>query len=124
MEHQQHTNPLVSVIIPCYNHAQFLPDAIRSVQQQTYSPVEIVVVNDGSTDDTETVAKQFDTVKHIYQTNRGLSAARNTGIEHSSGEFLVFLDADDWLYKDAVLLTTIICSNILKQLLSPAAMIK
>lgn len=102
METPQHTSSLVSVIIPCYNHAQYLPDAIRSVQQQTYSPIEIIVVNDGSVDDTETVAKQFETVKYIYQTNRGLSAARNTGIENSTGEYLVFLDADDWLYKDAI----------------------
>jgi glycosyltransferase involved in cell wall biosynthesis len=99
---QQHTGPLISVIIPCYNHAQYLPEAIRSVQAQTYKPVEIIVVNDGSADDTEVVAKQFEDVKYIYQTNRGLSAARNTGIEHSSGEYLVFLDADDWLYEDAL----------------------
>lgn len=99
---QQHTGLLVSVIIPCFNHAQYLPEAIRSVQQQTYSPTEIIVVNDGSTDDTEAVAKQFGSVKYIYQPNRGLSAARNTGIEHSSGQYLVFLDADDWLYKDAL----------------------
>jgi glycosyltransferase involved in cell wall biosynthesis len=99
---QQHINPLISVIIPCFNHAHFLPQAIRSVQQQTYSPAEIIVVNDGSTDDTGTVAKQFEAVKYIYQPNRGLSAARNTGIDHSSGEYLVFLDADDWLYKDAL----------------------
>lgn len=79
-----------------------MPDAIRSVLEQTYSPVEIIVVNDGSTDNTEAVAKQFEGVKYIYQTNRGLSTARNTGIGHSSGQYLVFLDADDWLYKDAL----------------------
>lgn len=90
------------MIIPCFNHAQYLPEAIRSVQEQTYSPTEIIVVNDGSTDGTEAVAKQFQSVKYIYQTNRGLSAARNTGIDNSSGEYLVFLDADDWLYKDAL----------------------
>lgn len=92
---------LVSVIIPCYNHARYLPEAINSVLQQSYSPIEIIVVNDGSADDTETAAKQFP-VKYIHQINSGLSAARNKGIEHSSGEYLVFLDADDWLYKDAL----------------------
>lgn len=100
---QQHTNAeLVSVVIPCYNHADYLAAAINSVLQQTYSPVEIIVVNDGSTDNTEAVARQFEKIKYVFQENAGLSAARNTGIAHSSGQYLVFLDADDWLYKDAI----------------------
>jgi len=92
---------MISVIIPCYNHAQYLPEAINSVLQQTYSPVEIIVVNDGSVDDTEAVAKRYP-VKYVSQPNSGLSAARNKGIDNSTGEYLVFLDADDWLYKDAL----------------------
>ena len=92
---------MISVIIPCYNHAQYLPEAINSVLEQTYSPFEIIVVNDGSTDDTEAVAQRYP-VKYVSQPNSGLSAARNKGIDNSTGEYLVFLDADDWLYKDAL----------------------
>jgi glycosyltransferase involved in cell wall biosynthesis len=92
---------MISVIIPCYNHARYLPDAIKSVLEQTYSPVEIIVVNDGSVDDTEAVARRYP-VSYISQPNSGLSAARNKGIDNSTGEYLVFLDADDWLYKDAL----------------------
>jgi glycosyltransferase involved in cell wall biosynthesis/SAM-dependent methyltransferase len=95
-------NPLVSVIIPCYNHAQFLAEAIESVHQQTYRNIEIIVVDDGSKDNTKEIVGQFTDVKYIYQHNRGLSAARNTGIDHSKGEFLVFLDADDLLYPNAI----------------------
>lgn len=96
------TYPLVSVIIPCYNHAAYLPDAIESVLAQTYPKIEIIVVNDGSADDTETVARQYSRVQYVFQENQGLSAARNTGIRVSQGDFLVFLDADDVLYKDAI----------------------
>ncbi|HEY0653433.1 MAG TPA: glycosyltransferase [Chryseosolibacter sp.] len=96
------TQPKVSVIITCYNHAAFLPDAIRSVQRQTYQPIEIVLVDDGSTDNTKEVAAQFPGVKYTYQANAGLSAARNKGIDESVGKYLVFLDADDWLYDEAV----------------------
>ncbi len=94
--------PLVSVIIPCFNHARFLQEAVESVLQQTYPNIEIIIVNDGSTDDTEQTAKSFEGIKYFYQPNKGLSAARNAGIKEASGEFLVFLDADDWLYKDAI----------------------
>ncbi len=93
---------VVSVIIPCYNHAHFLPEAIESVQQQHYPNVEIVVVDDGSSDNTREVAESFPGVKYVYQTNKGLSAARNTGIENSTGEFLLFLDADDWLTPNSI----------------------
>jgi glycosyltransferase involved in cell wall biosynthesis len=96
------SNPCISVIIPCYNHGHFLPEAIESVLAQSYGPMEIVVVDDGSTDNTRQVAARYPEVKYVYKENAGLSAARNTGIEKSTGEFLVFLDADDWLYKEAV----------------------
>lgn len=95
-------SPLISVIIPCFNHGKFLADAINSVLDQTYSPIEIVVVNDGSTDNTKEVASAFPMVKYVYQENQGLSAARNAGIKNSEGEFLVFLDADDLLLEDAI----------------------
>lgn len=87
---------LVSVIIPCYNQGRFLADAINSVLCQTYAHVEVIVVNDGSTDDTADVAAQYgERIKYVYQENAGLSAARNTGILNSSGEFIQFLDSDD-----------------------------
>ncbi|MCS4436601.1 glycosyltransferase [Aquiflexum gelatinilyticum] len=93
---------LVSVVIPCFNHGKFLAESINSVLDQTYSPIEIIVVNDGSTDNTKEVAGAFPMVKYVYQENQGLSAARNAGIKNSEGEFLVFLDADDLLLKDAI----------------------
>jgi glycosyltransferase involved in cell wall biosynthesis/SAM-dependent methyltransferase len=94
--------PLVSVIIPCYNYGHFLAEAIESVRQQTYPAKEIVVVDDGSTDNTPEIAARYPEVIYIYQKNQGLSAARNTGIQKSTGTYLVFLDADDWLFPDAL----------------------
>jgi glycosyltransferase involved in cell wall biosynthesis len=93
---------LVSVIIPSYNHGNYLPEAIESVYTQKGMNTEIIVVDDGSTDDTRLVVQQFPFVKYIYQSNQGLSAARNTGIDNSTGNYLVFLDADDWLLEDAL----------------------
>ena len=95
------TLPLVSIIIPCYNHGRYLREAIESVWQQAYPATEVVVVDDGSTDNTEEVAKQCG-VTYLYQENQGLSAARNTGIRNSHGDLLVFLDADDWLLPGAL----------------------
>jgi glycosyltransferase involved in cell wall biosynthesis len=93
---------LISVIIPCYNHSHYLPTAIESVLQQSYSAVEIIVVDDGSKDDTAKVCQAYTQVNYVFQNNQGLSAARNTGIKHSKGKYLVFLDADDWLYPNAL----------------------
>ncbi|RDV16712.1 glycosyltransferase [Pontibacter diazotrophicus] len=95
-------SPLVSVIIPCYNHGAYLQEAFESVWSQAYPSIEIIVVDDGSTDNTREVAASTKGVKYIYQKNQGLSAARNTGVRHSEGELLVFLDADDWLLPDAI----------------------
>lgn len=92
----------VSVIITSYNHAHYIKEAIESVRQQTYSLIEIIVVDDGSTDHTAQVVSEFPEIKYIYQHNRGLAAARNTGIFHSKGDYLVFLDADDLLYPYAI----------------------
>ena len=94
--------PLVSVIIPCYNHAHFLSTAIKSVLNQSYTNIEVIVVDDGSTDNTKQVTTNFSTVRYIYQNNAGLSASRNKGILESKGEYLLFLDADDWLYPNAI----------------------
>jgi glycosyltransferase involved in cell wall biosynthesis len=88
---------LVSVIIPCFKQAHFLGEAIESVQAQTYTCHEIVVIDDGSPDNTEEVARRYPTVRYLRQENRGLPSARNTGIRASHGNYLVFLDADDRL---------------------------
>ena len=93
---------LISVVIPCYRQAHFLPEAIESVLAQTYPHCEIVVVNDGSTDNVDEVAARYPGVRCITQENAGLSAARNTGIRHTNGDYLVFLDADDRLLPRAL----------------------
>ena len=87
----------VSVIITCYNQGRFLGEAIESALRQTRPPHEIIVVDDGSTDDTAAIASRYRRVKLVQQRNSGLAAARNAGIHASTGDYLVFLDADDRL---------------------------
>jgi glycosyltransferase involved in cell wall biosynthesis len=94
--------PLVSVIIPSYNQAPFLADAIESVLAQSYPHVEIIVIDDGSHDNTAAVASRFPRVRYIRQPNRGLAPARNAGLLASRGSYVVFLDADDRLLPAAV----------------------
>lgn len=94
--------PLVSVVIPCYRQAHFLGKAIESVRAQTYSNVEVIVVDDGSPDDVAAVVRRYPEVRLIRQENRGLSAARNAGFRASGGAYVLFLDADDWLRPSAV----------------------
>lgn len=93
---------LVSVIIPSYNHAPFLSDAIQSVMQQTYRSVEIIVIDDGSTDETEHVVTSYRSVRYVKQKNSGVTAARNAGLKLCSGSYVVFLDADDRLLSEAI----------------------
>lgn len=86
----------VSVVIPTYNYGRFISDAIRSALEQTHPPLEVIVVDDGSSDGTgEVVGKFGDAVKYIFQENAGVCAARNRGVQESSGELISFLDADD-----------------------------
>jgi glycosyltransferase involved in cell wall biosynthesis len=92
---------LVSVIIPCYNSEAFLEEAIESAMAQTYSPVEIIVVDDGSTDRSPQIAQSLP-VRYVRQPNRGLAASRNLGIRESKGSYIVFLDADDRLKPEAI----------------------
>ena len=94
---------LVSVVIPCYNQAHFLDEAIRSVLAQCYGNIEVVVVDDGSLDHTAEVAAQYPSIHYIRQSNQGLSAARNAGLNQSRGDYLVFLDADDRLLPGAII---------------------
>ena len=94
--------PVVSVIIPCYNQAKFLGEAIESVLKQNYRRLEVIVIDDGSTDGTAEVADRYSDVIRISQENRGLAAARNRGLSQSTGDYLVFLDADDRLLPEAL----------------------
>lgn len=95
--------PLVSVVIPCFNGARFLRAAIDSALAQSYGAVEVVVVDDGSTDDSGAIAESYGSrVKVIRQENRGLSAARNRAVAASTGEFVTLLDADDVLLPECV----------------------
>lgn len=91
--------PKVSVIIPTYNRAIYVTKAIDSVLAQSYRDYEIIVVDDGSTDNTKDALEPYmNRIKYIYQQNTGVSAARNTGIEASQGKWIAFLDSDDeWL---------------------------
>lgn len=95
--------PLVSVIIPTYNYACYVIKAIQSCFEQTYDKIEVIVVDDGSTDETSTVLAEFGkNIKVIYQDNQGVSVARNTGLKHVEGDFITFLDADDYFTKDSI----------------------
>lgn len=95
------TVPLVSVIIPTYNRAHLISRSIQSVLNQTFKDIELIVVDDGSKDNTDEIIQAIDDPRVIYlkhQTNRGVSAARNTGIKAARGEFIAFQDSDDeWL---------------------------
>lgn len=96
--------PLVSIIVPCYNHARFLSQALHSVINQTYGNWECIIVNDGSPDNTEEVAQNWIRkdvrFKYHNQVNGGLSNARNSGVKISKGELILPLDADDILHHD------------------------
>ncbi|MEG4309534.1 MULTISPECIES: glycosyltransferase [unclassified Microcoleus] len=107
--------PLISVIIPCYNQAHFLSQAVTSVINQTYKNWEIIIVNDGSLDTTSTAAKKLiatnpqHQIRLIEQANQGISRARNTGISAASGEYIMPLDADDILDPNALICLLEIC---------------
>lgn len=90
-------SPTVSVVVTTYQHAHYLADALGSVVSQPIAGLEIVVVDDGSTDRPEQVVARFPGVGFVRQDNRGLSAARNAGLAHCAGDYVVFLDADDLL---------------------------
>ena len=92
--------PLVSVIIPCYNYAKFLEQCVDSVVNQTYKNLEVIVINDGSTDNTDKVAKGLRdkySIKYIKQQNQGIVTVRNKAVKVANGEYIIQLDADDYL---------------------------
>lgn len=90
-------DPLVSVIIPVYNYERYLAEAVESVLRQTYQHLDLIVVDDGSTDRSAEIAKSFDAggVRYCHQVHAGIGRARNNGVELAQGDFLAFLDADD-----------------------------
>lgn len=96
--------PLVSVIVPCYNYGRFIPETLRSLQAQNFQDWECIVVDDGSKDDTAEVVRPFmeqdPRIRYVYQENKGLPTARNTGINNSIGKYIQFLDSDDLLEVD------------------------
>ena len=96
----------VSVIIPVYNTELYIKQTVESIQKQTLYDIEIIIINDGSTDNSLSLllelSKQDHRIKIFSQENQGLSISRNTGLEKASGEFVYFMDSDDLLEKDAL----------------------
>lgn len=96
--------PLVSIIIPAYNYAHYLPFTIDSVVEQSLSDWECLIIDDGSTDNTKDVAEKYTVadrrIKYFYKANGGLSSARNYGLQMAKGKYVIFLDADDMLEKN------------------------
>lgn len=99
-------NPLVSIVVPAYNVETYIAECVDSISNQSYKNIEILVVDDGSTDNTSVIidgmAANDNRIIPIHQPNRGVSSARNAGIEKSRGEFLIFVDGDDYLASDFV----------------------
>ncbi|WP_269225950.1 glycosyltransferase family 2 protein [Flavobacterium eburneipallidum] len=91
--------PKVSIVVPCYNQAQYLDEALASVEQQTHTNWECIIINDGSPDNTEEVAKKWinkdSRFTYVYQKNAGVSSARNLGIQKAESDYILTLDADD-----------------------------
>lgn len=98
-------NPLISIIVPCYNVEKYVAECLKSIVEQSYENLEIIVVNDGSTDNTEREIFSFlddKRLKYIVQENQGLSGARNTGLDNMQGEYVCFVDSDDFIHPDFV----------------------
>src|SRR5262249_9450860 len=94
---------LVTIIINNYNYAQYLRYAIDSALAQTYSPIQVIVVDDGSIDDSRQVIQEYrDTILPVFKSNGGQGSAFNTGLRHCSGDYVIFLDADDILLPHTV----------------------
>ena len=100
------TDELISVIVPCYNVEKYLEKCVKSILNQTYTNLEIILVDDGATDNTPKICDELaltdSRIKVIHKSNGGLSDARNAGIEIASGKYITFLDSDDWLEKDTI----------------------
>lgn len=99
-------SPLVSIVVTCFNQGSYLETSVKSILSQTYPNIECIIVDDGSTDNTQEVAKLLmdldSRVSYFYQKNGGLPSARNFGYGQAKGEWIQFLDADDWIHKDKI----------------------
>lgn len=97
---------MVSIVVPIFNAGKYLEECIKSLIEQTYQDIEIILVNDGSTDNSGTICQYYEKkdsrIKYIYQQNQGPSQARNVGLSNITGDLLLYMDADDWLEKDAI----------------------
>lgn len=107
-------NPLISVIVPCYNVEKYVGQCIESILSQSYENIEVLVINDGATDNTEQMIKPFlkdDRIRYFFQKNAGLSEARNTGLRAMKGEYVCFVDSDDYIHQDYI---KILFENLIK----------
>ena len=95
---------LISIIIPAYNVEKYISKCLESIIKQTYSNIEIILVDDGSTDKTSEICDEYekkdDRIKVIHTENRGVSEARNKGLENVKGNWITFVDSDDWIEED------------------------
>ena len=92
------TNPLISVMMPTYNNGKYIKQAIDSIYAQNYNNIEIIVIDDGSTDNTKEILQQYKNIKYFYMEHKGISFARNKALECAKGEYIAFCDSDDyWL---------------------------
>lgn len=99
-------SPLISVIVPIYNVEEYLPRCLESISNQSYKHIEIILVDDGATDSSTKIIQKYvqkdERMRAIHKTNGGLSSARNRGIQEAKGEYLTFIDADDYVANDYV----------------------
>ena len=99
-------NPLISIIVPCYNVERYVEQCIRSIMGQSYKNIEIITVDDGSPDNSSQIldklANEDSRIKVIHKQNAGVSAARNSGLDVATGDYVVFVDGDDYLAPDYV----------------------
>ncbi len=97
-------NELIFIIIPVFNGERFLSECLDSILNQTYKKFEIIIINDGSTDSTQSIInqykKRYDCIFDYYQKNSGQGVARNKGLNYSKGEFVAFIDADDLIHEE------------------------
>lgn len=99
-------NPLISVVVPVYNVEQYLEQCVESIRQQTYRNLEIILVDDGSPDNCpkicDILAQKDKRIKVIHKENTGTADARNIGVEQANGDYIIFVDGDDWIHKDLI----------------------
>lgn len=110
------SQPLVSVIINCYNQSHYLERCVKSVIYQTFTNLECIIIDDGSTDNTHAISLQLanldSRIKYYHKENGGLPAARNFGLNHAQGQWIQYLDADDWIHPDKIKLQLSYLSQI------------